>query len=100
VTRRRTVNAELVREMAELGEIARALAASVEARDLRAAAGDAAAFIAKLRRIDAGGEDGERVFCRCPCGLHFERGPLDPRHPRRCAWCQRSTADAVPVERP
>jgi hypothetical protein len=54
VTRRRTVrvSAELLREVAELGEIARALAASVEARDYRAAAGDAAAFVAKLRRIE------------------------------------------------
>lgn len=54
MTRRRTVriSAELLREVAELGEIARAFAASVEARDYRAAAGDAAAFAAKLRRIE------------------------------------------------
>lgn len=60
MTRRRTVDAELLREMTELNEIARALAASVEARDLRAAAGNVAAFVAQLRRMDRADEDGER----------------------------------------
>ena len=54
MTRPRTVRitAQTLRDIAELGEIARAFARNAEAGDYRAAAGDAQAFAAQLKRIE------------------------------------------------
>ena len=54
MTRPRTVRVtpQMLREISELGEIARAFARNAEAGDYRAAAGDAQAFALKLRRIE------------------------------------------------
>ena len=54
MTRPRTVRVtpQMLRDIAELGEIARAFARNAEAGDYRAAAGDAQAFAARLKRLE------------------------------------------------